>query len=78
MGVLSVEALMPIRDVFSVNLQTSTPTGCNVEVHTTAGETFVFRLPYGTSTAMLFSQIKNAKDAYGRCGYKTVYIDHLA
>ena len=66
MGELSVDQLIPICGVFEVKLQSSIPSGCQVEVSSSRGTSLVYRLPYDTSTAMLFSLVKNAKEAYGQ------------
>ena len=64
LGTLVVDKLMPIYGSFDVTLRSSTPGGCNVEINNVNGEIIVFRLPYDTTTAMLFSQIKLAQNLY--------------
>ena len=69
MGSLIINKVLPIRGSFNAFLQSSGPGGCNVSVNTADGEVIVYRLPYDTTTAMLFSQIKVALDSYCECIY---------
>ena len=57
--------LMPIYDLFTLTLQSSTPAGCRVEVNV-HGDIVVFLLPYDTKTAMFVSQVNLAKDDYSK------------
>ena len=64
LGTLIINKLIPIRGSFSALLQSNAPVGCNVSVNTADGEVIMFRLPYDTNTAKLFSHVKVALDSY--------------
>ena len=54
---------MPVYDIFTITIQSTTPLGCRVEINI-HGDTVLFLLPYDTSTALFFSQINIAKESY--------------